>query len=156
MVLADRDDRRCRHFTGMKDDVCKAGVRYADVQKDHDPIRYVHRKSERVPYTHTRSFPCLGKYNLGGAVCDKLSLPTPEEVAAEEAEWERLFERTKACRAAIVAHLGGPWKRGMAGSAGAIDCPACGAAGALRFTRSGYNGHVHAACTTADCVSWME
>jgi hypothetical protein len=60
-----------------------------------------------------------------------------------------------AARKAIVEHLGGPWKRGMAGAAGNIPCPVCNA-GRLHFTRAGYNGHVHAHCTTGGCVAWME
>jgi len=39
--------------------------------------------------------------------------------------------------------------------AGKLACPVC-KTGELRYTRSSYNGHVHAACTTKGCVSWME
>jgi hypothetical protein len=39
--------------------------------------------------------------------------------------------------------------------AGEMACPIC-EAGKLRYSRSGYNGHVHAGCTTEGCVSWME
>ena len=39
--------------------------------------------------------------------------------------------------------------------AGEMACPICGT-GKLRYSRSGYNGHVHAACTTETCVRWME
>jgi len=59
-------------------------------------------------------------------------------------------------RRAIVAHLGGPWKSGMKDEYGAMDCPVCSSEGSLRFSRSGYNGHIHAWCTTEWCVSWME
>lgn len=56
---------------------------------------------------------------------------------------------------AIVDHLGGPWKRGTASASGEIKCPVC-EDGTLRFTRSGYNGCIHASCSTEDCVRWME
>ena len=39
--------------------------------------------------------------------------------------------------------------------AGEIDCPVCKSA-KLRYSRAGYNGHVHAACMNGNCVRWME
>lgn len=36
------------------------------------------------------------------------------------------------------------------------DCPVCCESNVLQFTRSGYNGHIHAKCATDGCVSWME
>lgn len=39
---------------------------------------------------------------------------------------------------------------------GKIDCPVCGREDALRYRRSGYNGHVHAQCDTQDCVFFIE
>jgi hypothetical protein len=156
-VIVDRSAPSCKHFTGLRKDRCKAGVLYESVRKDHDPIQYAYSAKARPPhYTSVRSFPCLGEYNVGGATCDKLELPTAEEIAAEEAEFAAMMDDTNAARKAIVAHLGGPWKKGMASSQGVIDCPVCKAEKALRFSRAGYNGHIHAACRTADCVSWME
>lgn len=38
---------------------------------------------------------------------------------------------------------------------GVMDCPVC-RTGKLRYSRSARNGHVHAGCTTTDCVRWME
>lgn len=39
--------------------------------------------------------------------------------------------------------------------AGVMECPVC-KKGKLRYSRAGYNGHVHAACSTETCVRWME
>ena len=39
--------------------------------------------------------------------------------------------------------------------AGEMKCPVC-KEGTLRYSRAAYNGHVHARCSTADCVAWME
>jgi hypothetical protein len=39
--------------------------------------------------------------------------------------------------------------------AGEMPCPVC-KTGRLRYSRSAYNGHVHAACSTDTCVRWME
>lgn len=38
---------------------------------------------------------------------------------------------------------------------GEMPCPIC-KTGTLRYSRSSYNGHIHAACTKDDCVGWME
>lgn len=57
-------------------------------------------------------------------------------------------------RAAVEADAG-PWRRGR-GAQGEVDCPVCGTPLALRYARSGHNGHVTAACTTPDCIAWME
>ncbi len=131
---------RCVHFTGTQNDTCEAGVLYEDV---FDKT------------TMPRAFPCIAKYNPDGrAKCEKCRFPTPEEVAAEEAEYKRLSDGIRAARSAIVAHCGGPWKKGAPGSNGVIDCPVCGSP--LGFSRSGYNGHIHARCKTDGCVAWLE
>jgi hypothetical protein len=141
---------KCRHYNGTVNDACDAGVKYADVQLGHGTPKY--------------SLPCYSAgdngrgrdWNTLGAACEKCSFPTAEEVAADEAEIKVRFEGMIKARDAIVANLGGPWKKKMPGSAGVIGCPVCGKPDSLRFTRSGYNGHIHAKCSTEKCVSWME
>lgn len=155
-VIVDRQAPSCKHFTDLQSGKCALGITYESVRKDHEPIEYAHHPAAKPPYyKHSRSFPCMGKYNLGGAVCDKLELPTSEEIAAEEAEYKRLSENTRTAREAIVKFLGGPWKKGKGGASGEITCPVC-ESGTLKFSRSGYNGHIHATCTTDGCVAWME
>jgi len=39
--------------------------------------------------------------------------------------------------------------------AGIMNCPICNT-GKLKYSRSNYNGHVHARCSTDGCVAWME
>jgi hypothetical protein len=146
---------KCKHFTGVSTETCQAGVKYTEVTKDHAAIKYQEGNAPAV-YTSTRSLPCIPDRNLGGATCEKCELPTAEELAAEEREMNERVERIGKARAAIVATLGGPWKKGVTGSRGVIACPVCGKPEGLRFTRSGYNGHIHARCDTPDCCSWME
>jgi hypothetical protein len=134
---------KCIHFTGTQHATCEAGVNYNDVRKDSEDGK-------------TRSIPCLLKYNHCGATCEKFELPTAEQVAADEAEAQKRFDATMTARKAIVAYLGGAWKKGMNSARGIIDCPVCGKAQSLHFSRAGYNGHVHASCETKGCVSWME
>ncbi len=82
--------------------------------------------------------------------------PTAQEIAERNAEIERLFDRTRIAREAIIAACGGKWKKGTPGTSGKIDCPVCKQPGTLTYSRSGYNGHIHARCKTEGCVSWME
>lgn len=75
---------------------------------------------------------------------------TPEQAAhAEDALDARLANMT-AARDAIVKATGG--KRRVQGR---IDCPVCKGLKTLGFVVHG-NGHIHAACSTDDCVCWME
>ncbi len=130
----------CKHFRSVVEHkTCKAGVPY-----------------ESLKGISAKEWPCFMRRGQVFPGCDKQDMPTPEEIEAEEREWEESSKRIAAARRAIVAHLGGPWKRGMEGSAGVIDCPACGGKQALQFRRAGYNGHIHARCSTEGCVSWME
>ena len=131
----------CNHYRSMHDnETCKVGVAYETLKN--------------IPFEKRTCFCRPGKEPNEG--CSLMEMPTAEQLAAEEEEFVKLFERMNKARAAIVAHLGGPWKREMVGSRGAIDCPVCGAKETLHFSRSGYNGHIHATCATKNCVSWME
>lgn len=100
---------KCRHFSGMQGNSCKAGVRFEDVKLDHDPIKYQYGhngKPRGSVYSSSRSFPCLGKYNVGGATCEKRELYTKEEIAAQKADRERMKDLmsrglTSCCEAPI-------------------------------------------------------
>lgn len=130
----------CNHYSGMHlKTACDAGVQF-----------------DSLPHYGTKEFmdacPCFS--SCGG--CDKAEYPTPEQLAAAKIEMDKRFENTIKARMAIVEHCGGPWKRGMPAKDGRIDCPVCGKEAGLGFSRSGYNGHIHASCVTEDCVRWME
>lgn len=131
----------CNHYRAMSShETCKAGVSYDSFKG--------------VPFEMRPCFCRPG--NDPNAGCSLMEMPTAEQLAEGEEYIRKLFEATGRARAAIVESLGGPWKRGMMGVRGKIDCPVCGGAQSLSFSRSGYNGHIHAACTTENCVSWME
>lgn len=133
----------CKHYTGTAyGKECEVGVKY-----------------DQFMGTPFDGWPCFGKRGQPhpqGEKCPQCRMPTEEELQEEDRLDAVRFEKMSKARAAIVAHLGGPWKKGTPGSSGTIDCPACGGKGTLKFSRAGYNGHVHAACITLDCVQWME
>lgn len=130
----------CKHYRGMHEkDTCEAGVSFRD-----------------LPGHGVKGFfdscPCFGP----SSGCDKAEYPTVEEMAADDERCRIRIEQVGKARAAIVNHLGGQWKKGTPGASGEIDCPACGGSKSLRFSRAGYNGHIHATCVTDGCVRWME
>lgn len=131
----------CKHYRGMHEkEACEAGVVFKGLDGYGAKGFY-------------DSCPCFGP---SGSKCDKSEYPTAEEMAAHEAAMMVRFENVGKAREKIVADLGGPWKRGMCGVAGKTDCPVCGGSKSLSYSRAGYNGHIHAACSTDDCVRWME
>lgn len=133
----------CNHFRSMSEHkTCSAGVAYETLRGA----------------THDKC-PCFFKGDPPtekSTLCTLAVYPTPQELAERDAWVAKRFEGVGKAREAIVKACGGPWKRGQSGSSGTIDCPVCGSQKALGFMRSGYNGHIHAACKTEGCVSWME
>jgi hypothetical protein len=152
---------------------CAAGVFYNDVMKSGKRmISLPCFRPERDNMPDDGVWP----------TCPKLEFKSAEELDAEAAEIEQhakqFMERVTVVRPAILKHaklkdqdmhedeeIPAGARRAMDGvtviakdvksKAGSFACPIC-KTGTLRYTVSGYNGHVHAMCSTADCVSWME
>lgn len=131
---------KCLHFNGMMNEVCEVGVKYEDV-----------RGPSRGP-AGGRLIACFNECDT----CTRREMPTEADVAARIEEINCSTVNFTKARSAIVAYLGGHWKKGMQGSQGCIDCPVCQQPKSLHFTRAGLNGNIHARCKTPDCVSWME
>lgn len=133
----------CNHYRAMSEhDTCEAGVCYETLKG--------------VPFEQR---PCFFKGDppaTKSTLCELALYPTPKELAERDAELAKRFEDIGTARAAIVLACGGPWKKGARSEAGEIDCPVCNGAKTLRFSRAGFNGHIHAACKTPSCVAWME
>ena len=144
-TLAEQIADKCVHFTGTMQKTCKAGVAYAAVTVQHEPIEYVRRG---VTYTATRSMPCNHRLNHCGATCSASRFPTPEEVTAEVEASRVQMEKMFGCRAAIVQHI-----KETGVERGVIKCPAC--KGELGYCRA-LNGHIWGHCSTEGCASWIE
>ncbi len=130
----------CNHYRAMSEHTtCEAGVCY--------------EQFKGLPFAERPCFYTEGETPPGG--CELAAYPTAEEIAQRDAEMRKRLEDMGKAREAIVAFLGGPWKKGTQSAGGAIACPVCGIGGALHFSRAGYNGHIHAQCVTG-CVAWME
>lgn len=148
--------KRCKHFAGVNftdpEKRCDAGCLMADVIK---PVEYSYRYgsegSGATVYRSSHSMPCFRDGDpLGVCRCEKQAFPTAEEVEADRKETEELFGRSMKARIAIIKATEG--KRGVSGD---IPCPVCNT-GRLNYSVASCNGHIHAACTTEDCVRWME
>jgi hypothetical protein len=144
--LKSRRDQRlktCKHFSGVQHKACKAGIKYADVEAAAPPLT-------------GRHLPCLPNLKSGACEgeCAKREFPTPEEVEAREQEIIRSISRTGTAIAAVVEKIG-KWKKGMGDAQGQMPCPVC-KTGTLGYSRSGYNGHIWGACSSPDCVRWMQ
>lgn len=132
----------CNHYRAASENTtCNAGVEYSTVMS--------------AGHNRCPCFPKEGVPPKNAVLCDKAEYPTPEEIAEWNDYIAARFAKTVTARVAIEDHLGGPWKSGTPRCSGEIPCPCCDG-GKLRFSRAGINGHIHAGCTTANCVQWME
>lgn len=96
--------------------------------------------------------PCI----KGHLVADPLSLcPHWERKSLESAEaYADSVERSLNMLAKAMPVISEWRKKPPKGKTEIIECPVCG--GSLVLSQSSYNGHVHAACETENCVAFME
>lgn len=80
-TLREQIADRCRHFNGIQNDCCKAGVRYRSVEvPDARPIR--------LPCFKADAFRRVGEPEIPLPDCAARSFLTADEVEAEAAEHE--------------------------------------------------------------------
>jgi len=78
-TIAEQIGGRCKHFTGVQNDECAVGLRYAEVRRT---------QGSKGPYR----LPCLVLDPKPLPPCARRCFPTAEEVKLEEAEWEAAIE----------------------------------------------------------------
>lgn len=84
--------------------------------------------------------------------CEKRSMHTPEERAHIKAELDAAMRRTLS-----GLRIASEWRvKGIPQTSRheVVQCPEC--KGKLHLSQSSLNGHVHGACETDGCMSWME
>jgi hypothetical protein len=130
----------CRHFNGIQNKCCEAGVNYDQLTGD------------------TLVLPCKKNFvslKRDPALCDKFQTMTLEE-ATKEAD-ERIGRMNRTMGAVASAHEDAT-KKGLKkghGGVSSMRCPTdCG--GTLHYSVASVNGHMHAKCETSGCVQWME
>jgi hypothetical protein len=87
--------------------------------------------------------------------CDKRQEYTTEEREAWAIYRAESMERMSKIMPMIPGSSRDRKKRDHWGKSGDFECPGCGE-GKVRWVRSSYNGHVHAACSTPNCFAVME
>lgn len=173
-------DGWCKHYSGFfnpginsgKKTHCDVGVEYASVETKVD-FTYSY-PGEHVYEKHV-AHPCFKREHHLTDGCSKCQFPTPEEIEARRKEVHALVNRVSTARQAILQDLRRRWIEDRASGikcpadisrfiqpqtnyfcgVGKMKCPIC-TTGELSYSRSTYNGHVHARCSTAGCVAWME
>lgn len=146
--IAEQHQQWCIHYRGPHhNDTCEAGVNYEDLMN----VAELGRTGCML------RLPCIRRHHTDSErkgeplmPCAKCQWPTLEESQEHERRAHAHTFSLLLARAAIGEHSGG--KRGVSGE---LDCPVC-EGGPLRYSIAGCNGHTHAACTTTDCVRWME
>lgn len=128
---------------------CKAGVEYEGVFKKVD---FTYSREDGHKYQSSEARPCFKHEHPLTDGCPHCRFPTPEEIKANDEEMTSRINKLFAARGAIEAVFKQQQKDG---GAGAMPCPVC-KTGQLHYRRAASNGHIHAKCSTADCVSWME
>jgi hypothetical protein len=118
----------CRHRTAFANDhkQCRCGI---DFRQWGVPIRA-----------------CVGE----SKDCERYSPMSKLEWFQREQEHNARFARVGQIRKAIVEHF-----EASGESCGQITCPCC-EGGSVSYSRSSYNGHIHARCSTPNCANWVE
>jgi len=141
----------CKYFTGTFHNThCQAGVCYHDVTTEPNKLQ---GQALRIP-CHSIPIMCspaqLEEFEKRGK-CEKYCDPTPDEIAAYEAEMKAHMDKFLLSLPIIEKvkkeHKGKDWK-------GVEECPVC--KGRLHMTHAKFNGHVWGQCETKGCLSWME
>lgn len=130
--------RSCRHFNGIQNKKCGAGVEYQ-------------------PSSMTMTMPCIPAHVNERAAwpCELFEIMSQQDAEKESDERIAAMERTAKARHAAKDDAKAKGFGKGHGGLGSITCPSCDG-GTLRYSVASYNGHMHGRCSTTGCVSWME
>lgn len=130
----------CKHFTSLTECSCALGVAYSDVKQPGG---------------------ALACFDGESSLCGLRSEPTAAEVAEfekkDKAESDAMVEAVMARYRKLeplLTKIREKYRgRQMTGTA---SCPVCGGVKTLSIVHSARNGHIHAFCSTENCVRFME
>jgi len=125
----------CIFFTGIQNEICKAGRRYETQSGGKFIPCLKHMAASQGKETNP---------------CDGYTDPTAEQLASYEAyadeQRQRMQKVAPLCRTIKHDHAGHYWR-------GNATCPNCGRNIRLEHRP---NGHMTVACDTVDCCSFIE
>jgi hypothetical protein len=133
--------QECKHFVGVQHALCGAGVHLRTLVGGPD-LGWALR------------IPCFAR-NADAPLCNLRELPSQEEAERSEDEHEATLQKFSIAHKAAKADAKSKGLRMGHGGASRMPCPS-GCDGELRYSVASCNGHMHAACTTKGCISWME
>jgi len=143
--LTHRAMTQCRHFNGIQHDECKVGVNYRALAGEPQ-------------LGMAQRLPCGIRLPNGKEPqpvhCDKRAVCTREEAEIQADAEIAMFERHGKAHRAV--HDDAKAKKLGRGHGGLSECACPICSGTIRYSVAGYNGHIHAACSTSGCVQWME
>lgn len=146
----------CVNYSGMMDEKlrkkthCKAGVEYEAVKKELE-FTYSY-EGDKTVYSSHQAYPCFKKEHALTDGCSRCRFPSEEEIKKHHDMLTKHIVKTLGVRAAIEDKLKSEKRKHGVGE---IPCPAC-KTGTVSFSKSSYNDHIHAHCSTKDCIFWME
>lgn len=120
--LEEQIARKCIHFTGIMDKVCKMGILYSNVRVDDGDGPY--------------KFPCLKQ----GGECAMAKFRTEQEVKDKVAEIEESINKAIIAFLSVKDHYAKTKEQ-----TGKVPCQ-CG--GELHYTRVNINGHFWVKCNS--------
>jgi hypothetical protein len=142
---------RCHYFNGIMNECCDAGVSYRKLASIELGMALV------LPCLPIKTFEQKRLDELKESIreCPKLQRTTHDEAVKEARDSiERSTIFLKAMNEAHAHAKAAGLKKGNGGT-GEMPCPK-GCGGLLRYSVASYNGHMHARCSTQDCLAWME
>lgn len=145
------DKFTCKHFCGLRDKKCNAGIAYDDVTpRPKEPGCAL-----RIPCHLPGKFDGLSarqreEENKRGT-CEKFELPTDAEIAKYNADVKRIVEMHMKS-VPFAAEMRKKYRE--KGFADIVECPIC--RGRMHFTVSNYNGHTSGKCETEGCLNYIE
>lgn len=141
--LIKKATTNCRHFNGIQNDCCSAGVNYEQL-----------REGDRYALPCLKNFVNLGK--LDPAMCEKFAVMTQEEAEKYADDTVDQSTKTMAAMAAARDHATKAGLKKGNGGKGHMPCPIKGCPGILFYSVASYNGHLWGRCDTGTCIAWMQ
>jgi len=147
----------CIHYNGLNNTPCGAGHKYLDIAipPNQEQIDWHNENYPELDIAGTaivKRIPCFVKNDIH--TCPDFREPTQAELDQDEAEMTVAIEDVVKSYVAVIAYYKKNKRRRS--TKGEIPCPIC-QVGILQFGRPAYyNEHIHARCTTPNCVQWVQ
>lgn len=147
----------CRHYTSgfdvIRDNSCLKGICYRDVTSKPDEPGSLYRLPCHTP-NDGHGLKVLEDTGPAGT-CEHFSALTEEELAQQEEESKKAFERSVEMMTKVAPIISAVKKQYKGKSIrGVKTCPIC--KGKLHISHAASNGHVHVRCETEKCIAFME